>query len=192
MATIVVCLGGILGACGHLSRSDASSQIQEKTEAVREYPYVGTVSRNCKDLQLEAFMHDLNTDPIEHDKIYRLLSDTGHITIAPVKDHVWTVQLTDLGKKVAGEQFSHLQGTDCDAWVVPIDMATVDSVDIMGIVEDGVNAKIESAVWYVLTPVALAIRERDPTFSPNWKDGDRYLELRKFDFVKYDDGWRAK
>jgi len=134
-----------------------------------------------------------NPDPSHGDKIYSRLSATGYITIVPAKGHAWNVQLTELGKKAAGERFEHLQTTDCDAWDVPVDMATVESVDVMGIVEDGVNAKVEAYIWFALTPVALAFKKQDPTFRVESEEtGGSFDERKEFEFVKYDDGWRIK
>jgi hypothetical protein len=192
---LTVGLSLLLISCGHLSRPNAAAQITKKTSPNNVYPWVGTISHTCDDtlygkLGLELGL-GATPDPVQHDHIYDALSSTGYITIQPIKEHVSKVDLTALGKTVAGTPFSETHATDCDASKVHITLATLKSVDITGIVEDGINAKVNAYLWYDLTPVALAITKQYPNFY-KWEFSDSYSERGVFDFVKYDDGWRIQ
>jgi hypothetical protein len=190
---VIIGMTGLLVSCGHLSRSNATHQIEEKQKDVEEHAFlwVGTVSHNCDDKKDEDLIpgaHSSYPDPVQSDKVYAVLSATGYITIRPIKEHVWNVELTNRGKEVAGRGIFPTKTIDCDAWEVPITLEKFDSANVSGIVEDGADAKVEVDLRYVLTPVALAIMKQDPTFSTSLGS----LGHKTFNFVKYDDGWRIK
>ncbi|MGA2725712.1 MAG: hypothetical protein ABSG79_25295 [Bryobacteraceae bacterium] len=216
-----------LAACssGHLTRSNAKSQLEKAAQqAQQQNPdgphsltiHIGTVSGKCYN---EPMMQDY--DPVANSKEDALLSTTGYVTLRPVKKHVWEVELTQLGNQAAGEKYAHTQKTDCDAWYVQFPLSKYDHLDVTGIVEDGVHAKVDVLLTFVITPVGLAVRkvassvilETDTKtygaklaqdfLSNNTRsilgddlayapqDASRYVKQATVAFEKYDDGWNV-
>jgi hypothetical protein len=226
-ATLFGALVFTLAACnsGHLTRSNAKSQLEKAAkQAQQQNPngphsittHIGTVSGKCYD---EQVMQDY--DPVENSKEEAVLSATAYVTLRPVKKHVWDVELTQLGHQAAGEKYAHTQKPDCDAWYVQFPLSKYDHLDVTGIVEDGVHAKVDASLTFVITPVGLAVRkvassvilETDTKtygeklaqdfLSNNMttllgddlvyapQDADRYVKQATFAFEKYDDGWKV-
>jgi len=150
-----------------------------------------------------------------------VLSATGYLTVLPIKKHVWDVELTELGKRsVSGKKYGHEQKGNCDEWQVTIPLSKYDHLDVTGIVEDGVHAKVDASLTFVILPVGLAVRTVAPAailtadtktygekFAQNFlnhsltvllgddlvdtpPDKDRYVKEATFAFDKYDDGWK--
>jgi hypothetical protein len=136
----------MLTACGgHLTRSDAKSQLEQQARQAQQQdpggPHyllikVGTVA-NCESHPGSDY------DPAQSDPATAALSATGYLTVRPVKKHVWDVELTESGRQsIAGEKYGHEKKGDCDQWQVTIPLAQYDHLDVTGIVEDGVHAKV--------------------------------------------------
>ena len=99
-------------------------------------------------------------------------------------------------------------------------MSRYDHIDVTGIVEEGVHAKVDAAATFVVTPLGLTIKKIAPavvletekkkygeklgqSLSTNelqsllgedlvyLPDGvDRYIKSDSVQFEKYDDGWK--
>jgi hypothetical protein len=168
----VVLFGAVtlsLTACsgGHLTRSRAKSQIEEKLKPTKGtngpntmYVDVGTVSPSCSDIpELGGY------DPIESNEKYRMLSKMGYLNIRSIKAHTWQVELTEHGKPIAGEKYGHIQkGSDCDEWTVAIPLDRFDHFDITGIVEEGAHARVDVSATFTITPIALEMKKTAPAF----------------------------
>jgi hypothetical protein len=210
-------------ACNrHLSRSNAKAQLeqlakQEQSDGTHTLLLkIGRVA-NC-----EPQPYQTNYDPVQYNAESAVLSKTGYVTIRPVKRHVWDVELTDIGRQsLAGEKYAHEQKGDCDQWQVTIPLAKYDHVDVTGIVEEGVHARVDTAITFVVTPVGMAVRrvasnvvlELDKkTYGEKLAHDflsdkvrsllgddlvylpiniDRYIKNASFPFDKYDDGWKV-
>jgi hypothetical protein len=214
----------VLTACSsHLTRPAAKSQLEQLAKQAKEQnpdgPHsilvkIGTVA-NCEPSTSSGH------DPVESDDSTAVLSATGYMTIRAIKTHVWDVELTELGNQsVAGDKYAHEQKGDCDQWQVTIPLAKYDHLDVTGIVEEGVHAKVDASLTFVITPVGLAVRKVAPGIifeidkkmygeklaqdfrDDNVKrllgddlvytpsDKDRYIKQVTFQFEKYDDGWK--
>jgi hypothetical protein len=216
----MVCL---LASCqSHLTRSNAKSQLEGLQESPHVYAHVGTLSGDCGGL------HDPNYDPT-FDYGNAVLSATGYVTIRPVRRHVWEVELTQLGDRSVdqlvmgdGGKYAHDKEGDCDSWQIDFALSKYDHLDVTGILEDGIHAKVETSTTFVVTPVGLAVRKQaesvivevhrrvfgDNVATPQYSrervkamlgdlfnsppDADRYVKYGSFTFVKFDDGWRVQ
>jgi hypothetical protein len=127
-----------------------------------------------------------------------------------LKPHVWDVQLTERGlKDVEGGRYAHEHKNDCDQWKVSFPQAKVDHVDVTGIVEDGVHAKVGAIIAFALTPVGVAFIKLLPALGGDntnklidAQTARKYLDQQSpkddafakrnatFEFEKYDDGWK--
>lgn len=151
-----------LSACSHeegrhLIRSTAKAQLERAFKNSSKYNLttnIGTISGNCLDLPNHT---SDKLDFVQSNKTYAVLSNTGYITIQPVKNHVWDVEPTRQGNGSIGAKYGHTQKTDCDEWQVEFVMAKFDHLDIIGIVEDGVHAKVDTLLAYKITPIGLAV-----------------------------------
>lgn len=162
---VVVQLGSLLlaGCSSHLTRSRAKTELDQlvkrNLERGQDSPHallfqIGLVSSGC-DESLNDF------DPVESGAEYPMLAATGYLTVTPVRKHVWRVELTDLGKKsIAGQPYAHKQnGTDCDQWQVTLPLAKFDHVEVTGVLEEGVHAKVQIAAVFTITQVGLDARK---------------------------------
>jgi hypothetical protein len=217
----------VLAACngGHLTRSRAKAQLDELSKKVlaqnENGPHpllfqIGTVSGACN----EGFSKDY--DPVEAGAEYSVLAATGYVTVQPIKKHVWRVELSESGKKgIAGEPYAHKQnGNDCDQWQVSIPLSRLDHLDVTGVLEEGVHAKVDVSFTFAITQVGMDARkvaekyvlEADTKkfgeklahdFLPNsltsLLGGDvalsppsekTYIKRGSVMFDKYDDGWK--
>jgi hypothetical protein len=149
---------------GHLTRSRAKAQLDalsKKANSDNSGPHplsflIGTVSGACSDsLALKDY------DTIESGAEYPMLADTGYLRIKLLKNHVWRVELTELGKKsIAGEPYAHKQsGDDCDQWQVSMPLSNFDHLDVTGVLEEGVHAKVDVSFTFAITPAGMAIRQ---------------------------------
>lgn len=97
-------------------------------------------------------------DPLQSDTASAILSATGYITIRPLKKHVWSVELTESGtKSITGDKYAHEQRGDCDQWQVTVPLSKYDHLDVTGIVEDGVHAKADASLTFVITSVRIPV-----------------------------------
>lgn len=149
-----------LAACnsGHLSRSKAKSQLEIAAREAQQLnpngPHslitqIGTVSGSCYD--------QTNYDPVEFDKGDAVLLATGYITTRSIKKNVWQVELTQLGQQALGSKYAHTQKPDCDDWQVEFPLSKYDHLNVTGIVEDGVHAKVDASLTFVITPVGRSV-----------------------------------
>lgn len=147
-----------LVACksGHLNRANAKAEL-EKAQQLNPYgphslmTHIGTVSGSCYDRT--------NYDPVQSDKEDAVLLATGYITTRSIKKNVWDVELTQLGQQALGSKYGHTQKVDCDDWQVEFPLSKYDHLDVTGIVEDGVHARVDATFTFVITPVGLAVRK---------------------------------
>jgi len=215
----------LLCACGHLTREYAKAQIDRAylegvTDTIAggsdEMLFeVGTISEDCsEDPALKGY------DPVQDSPDYAVLSAAGAVTISRLRDHLWRVELTDLGKLASGRQYRHIRSATCDASQVALSLAKYDHTDIIGIVEEGVHATVEANVIHELTPVGLRVKREaaDAIFALDKRtlgekmaravqdnrlagvlhddlrnmavDDTSYTVRHSFKFTKYDDGWR--
>jgi hypothetical protein len=213
-----------LSACStHLTRPKAKAQLEQIAKQTQDPsgPHsilvkIGTVA-DCEPTPgLPHF------DPVETDYATQVLAATGYMVVRPVKKHVWDVELTDRGNQsVAGEKYAHEQKGECDQWQVTIPLAKYDHLDVTGIVEEGVHAKVDASFTFVITPVGMAARQvasdiifeadkkrYDETLAHSFLESDvkqflgedlvhtppnkdRYIKQATFQFEKYDDGWKV-
>lgn len=224
-AAIIGALVLSLAACGngHLSRANAKAQIEQFVKQSQgpnpRSPHtllvkIGTVA-NCKPDRYSS-----DNDPIERSVETTELSATGYLTVVPIKKHVWNVELTELGKRsIEDEKYAHEQIGDCDQWQVTIPLVKYDHFDVTGVMEEGVHAKVDMTVTFVVLPVGLAVRKIAPAiklaidtktyggdlahqFALTDPTGglpddlfldlnkDRYVKHGSITFNKYDDGWK--
>jgi hypothetical protein len=215
----IIALVPMLAGCnGHLSRSRAKSQLEEAARQVRDpdgpHPLLVRVGTICG-------VSDYY-DPVQSRSEYIVLSAAGYLTIRPVRlrgrKSVWDVELTESGRKtIGGEKYGHEQNGDCDEWQVTIPTAKYDHLDVTGIVEEGVHARVEAAQIFVITPAGMAVRKfaskiygnrmklgneflsddherltnllgEELAYAP--PSADRYVIRGSFTFEKYDDGWK--
>ena len=147
-------------ACSdHLTRDNAKSQLEAvvKTEQMGLSPrlaiQIGTVFGNCSGLTP-------NYEPVQFDPHYAVLSATGYVTARPIKKYVWEVALTQLGQQAIDRpKYAHEQQADCDEWQVDFPLSKYNHLDVTGIVEDGLHAKADASLIFVITPVGIAIRK---------------------------------
>lgn len=132
---------------GHLSRSNAKSQLEG---ILKQHPnrnlvltQVGRISGNCLDKP--------TVDPKRiYDNEWAVFSATGCITIRPIRKNVYDVELTQLGTgTIDGLKYAHRETADCDEWQVSFVLSKFDSLDVTGIVEDGVHAKVDTSMSFV-------------------------------------------
>lgn len=152
-----------LAACnsGHLSRPNAKAQLeamerqnQDPTGSHSVSVRIGTVSGTCYGTP--------DRDPVQFDTDDAMLSATGYLTVGAIKKYVWDVQLTELGNQnIVGAmgKYAHKQDIDCDSWQVTFSLSQYDHLDITGIVEDGVHAKVDITLTFRITPVGMAVRK---------------------------------
>ncbi len=227
MLLVIACL---LASCqtDHLSRSDALSQLEDVVKIPGVTPtthslgvFVGTVSGNCYDLanfDLVALLND-----------YAVLSAAGYITIRPLRNHVWDVELTQLGKQGTDQMVNEVEMTsevghkrriNCDSKLVVFQLSKFERFEVDRILEDGVHARVDAHIAFVITPVGLAVRkqasavvfEKDKkTFGEEAAhrlvasstenlighdlantspDSDRIIKQQSFTFNKHDNGWK--
>jgi hypothetical protein len=208
----------------HLTRSQAKAQLEKAAKQEQDKNPDGPhclLLKVGKVADCEASRYPPNYDPVEWDKTTAVLSATGYVTVHPIKQRVWDVELTELGThSISGEKYAHNQRGDCDDWQVTIPLCKYDHLDVTGIVEEGVHAKVDATLTFVITPVGMAVRKSAPTkvFEVNKKifgeemahkflsndletllgddliyaplDKDRYFKKAVFAFEKYDDGWK--
>jgi len=225
-ALLLVCGALILTACGgHLTRTMAKAQLDELAKQAQRQdlgaPHsilasIGTVA-NC-----EPISYSSTYDPVESSDSTAVLSATGYMTVRPIKAHVWDVELTEIGNQsVAGEKYGHDQKGECNQWQVTIPLANYDHLDITGIVEEGVQARVDASFTFIITPVGMAARKVatplefgilkkmfGESFAKRFQDDyvkrllgedlvrtepdkDRYIKKATFKFDKYDDGWKV-
>ena len=215
-------IGQMISAFG----ADDVAGNRPKFRKLRFQMIADTISGNCMAEYLRtrgmlANKYISNYDPVESDFGAAVLSTTGYITLRPVKKHVWEVELTQLGKQAAGEKYAHTLAADCDEWQIEFVTSKYDHLDVTGIVEDGVHAKVEASVTFVITPVGMAARKVASAvvfdidkrkFGEHFAHGaltgrieellgddlayaapdkDAYVKQATFTFEKYDDGWKA-
>ena len=217
----------LMTACdgGHLTRATAKAQLDplfKKATSINSggpHPLlfqIGTISGACN----ESVSKDY--DVVESGAEYPVLSSTGYITIQQIKKHAWRVELSERGRKsIAGEPYGHKQnGDDCDQWQVSMPLAKYDHMDITGILEEGVHAKVDLAIVFAITQAGMDARRVADKYvfeldkkkygeslaqsflSDNVKSllGDdvafappsarTYVNRASVTFNKYDDGWK--
>jgi hypothetical protein len=149
---------------GHLTRSRAKAQLDALSKKAASsddsgpHPIlfqIGTISGACT----EGLTKDY--DPVESGAEYPVLLSTGYITMQPIKNHVWRIELSERGKKsIAGEPYAHKQnGDDCDQWQVSMPLAKYDHLDITGILEEGAHAKVDIAITFAITQAGMDARK---------------------------------
>lgn len=215
-----------LVACnnGHLSRSQAKSQLETLARQTQQRNSDGShdlLVRVGKVANCDPSSYSKEYDPVESDVTTAVLSATGYLAVRPVKKHVWSVELTERGNhSITGEKYGHEQNGECDEWQVTVPLSRYDHLDVTGILEDGVHAKVDASLIFIITPVGLAVRKVAPTLMLEIDkkaygeklandflsgrltsllgddliytppDKDRYVKQVTFTFDKYDDGWK--
>jgi hypothetical protein len=161
--TVTATVPGLTGCGSHLNRSNAKAQLEALLKQEQKLSpfgresltsHVGTVSGTCIDLPLSS-------DPVEDDTDNAVLAAAGYLTVRPIKPHVWDVQLTNLGAQANSTEgkYGHQQNTDCDDWQVSLPLSRYDHLEVTGIVEDGVHAKVDANLTYVITALGLAVKK---------------------------------
>jgi hypothetical protein len=156
---VIIGMSGVLISCGHLSRSDARAQLDRQARQ-QEFPIapnsvwvrIGTVSGNCYNTPQADVLGARES----------ILSAAGYITVRQIKDHSWDVELTELGNRsivTTMGKYGHTQKTDCDFWQVSFELSKFNHLDVTGIVEDGVHAKVDALLTFIITPVGMAARK---------------------------------
>jgi hypothetical protein len=221
--SLVVSVALCLGACNnHLSRSNAKAQIEAGLKHMlppgTEHSTAATFNIGSA---VSGICHNLKDyDPVGTNGEYPALAAAGFIITKPIKKDVWSVELTDKGKKsIDGEPYGHRTGIDCDQWQVTMPLSRFDHIEVTGIVEDGVHAKVDVDSTFTilqagfdLKPIAEKyIREaQSKTIRPKFLGDSTSSELHSFigdiadtepsanffvkhgsvSFTKYDDGWK--
>ena len=216
--SVVLSCGILSGCSAHLTRSNAKAQLdahlkQAQSSFGRESltSQVGTVSGACFDSP--------NYDPVENNEDTAVLVAAGFITMRPIRPHVWDVALTPSGNQAVSAKYAHTQKPDCDKWQVTFALSRYDHVEVTGILEEGIHARVDADLTYAITPVGLATRrvassvvlevdkrkfgERvasehlDQTVSTMLGDlaylpkgATSYVVPRHYPFEKFDDGWK--
>jgi hypothetical protein len=159
--TLALALALTSAACnGHLTRNGAKSQLEAVVKAEQKGPAqsprllisTGTVSGTCYGIA--------DSDLVKFSGEMSVMSSAGYITTRQVKKNVWDVELTQLGQQALdGPKYGHKQETDCDEWQVDFPLSKYDHLDVTGIVEDGLHAKVDASLTFVITPVGAAVRK---------------------------------
>ena len=112
-AVLIALLFAVACQTGHLSRSNLKSRLDKIAKQAQQQnpdgPHtllvsIGTVA-DCEPNRIRS-----GYDPVEDDASSQVLSATGYLTIRPIKQYVWEVQLTERGKEsIAGEKYGHEQ-----------------------------------------------------------------------------------
>jgi hypothetical protein len=211
LAALVLATAAVssLSCSGKLTRPEAQAQLEEQLRIASIYdPKVtintGLVSGYCA---LDPSIAK-DYDPIARRQSYALLKQLGAVTIEATDfKHAYQITLTDVGKKwVDGSPYSHTQKQHCDEWQVDLPVANVIGVQVTGIQQEGVHAKVDASLCRKLTPLGETLKAQNLTDNQQVLLGlgtgfldsyhfvrpNEYCEFDSVMFNKYRDGWRAE
>jgi hypothetical protein len=145
LACPALALLALTGGChsGHLTRSAAKAKLEKAAKDEKESMAsiimlkVGRVSGNCSGSR--------DYDPVGADPNYSVLAEAGYISIRKITTYLSEVQLTERGRQAVGDKYGHTQKADCDSWQVNIPLTQYDHLEVTGIVEEKLQARVDCA-----------------------------------------------
>lgn len=125
---------------------------------------IGTISDEC--VGIKSLYH------VEPSINNAVLSAMGLITIRAIQRHVWDLEPTSIGKQFMQEPYAHSTEFNCDYWVAAFTTSKFHHMQIIGIVEEGVHARVDASLSYAITPFGAALMKQasDILFQKNKKE----------------------
>jgi len=205
LAGLCIC---VVGCSSTLSRDTAKEIIEKRNlKGATTTTHIGTINGYCFDDELtnRLSLLQMNPDILKDASLHYLpMMNLGIIAIQTTgTPKTFKVTLTDAGRQAMdGEPYGHNVTKRCDQWQVDLKVAPLHHVQVTGIAQEGITAKVNATVCRKLTAFGEKfIAQPDDTLRMfHWdtleklgiKDGEVYCDHQTLVFRKYDDGWRIE